>query len=221
YYKGPQHQVSVSAFFMGRFPITQAQYQAVMGKNPSHFSENGASRPVEEVSWEDAVAFCNKLSQQIGRIYRLPSEAEWEYACRAGTTTPFHFGETITTDLANYRGTDWEYEGETYPGNYGEGPHGSFREETTEVGIFPPNDFGIHDMHGNVWEWCQDVWHDSYEGAPPDSSAWLEGGEQGKRVVRGGSWCSMPRFCRSAFRVRFAPADRYHTLGFRVVCVSA
>ncbi|MDJ0677530.1 MAG: bifunctional serine/threonine-protein kinase/formylglycine-generating enzyme family protein, partial [Calothrix sp. MO_167.B42] len=145
--EGPQRQVRVPGFFMGRYEVTQAQYQAIMGKNPSNFK--GEKRPVERVSWNDAVEFCQHLSQKTGRTYRLPSEAEWEYACRAGTTTPFYFGETITTDLVNYN--------RNYP--YGSAPKGEYREQTTDVGKFPPNAFGLYDMHGNVWEWCQDTWH--------------------------------------------------------------
>jgi formylglycine-generating enzyme required for sulfatase activity len=146
-----------------------------------------------------------------GRTYRLPSEAEWEYSCRAGTTTPFHFGPTITTDLANYNGNY----------TYGAGPKGIYREETTEVGSFPPNVFGLYDVHGNVYEWCQDVWHDNYEGAPTDGSAWIEGGNQERRVCRGGSWFDGPRFCRSAYRLNVTPANRYYDIGFRVVCAGA
>ncbi|ASC73373.1 sulfatase-modifying factor protein [Halomicronema hongdechloris C2206] len=204
--EGPQHRVQVPEFWMGKFPVTQAQYQAVTGKNPSKFK--GENRPVEKVSWEDAVAFCQKLSEQTGRTYRLPSEAEWEYACRAGTTTPFHFGETITPDLANYNGNY----------TYGSGPKGTYRQKTTEVGRFPPNAFGLYDMHGNVWEWCQDVWHSSYEGAPTDGSAWLKGGDQDRRVLRGGSWGAFPRYCRSASRLRYYPDNQYGSIGFRVVC---
>jgi formylglycine-generating enzyme required for sulfatase activity/tRNA A-37 threonylcarbamoyl transferase component Bud32 len=204
--EGPQRTVTVPRFFMGRFQVTQAQYEAVMGENPSRFE--GANRPVETVSWNDAVAFCDKLSQMTGRTYRLPSEAEWEYACRAGTRMPFHFGPTITTDLANYNGNY----------NYGAGPEGSYREGTTDVGSFPPNAFGLHDMHGNVWEWCQDVWHDSYEGASTNASAWIEGGKQERRVRRGGSWCNYPRFCRSACRFNIDPGYRHYFIGFRVIC---
>jgi formylglycine-generating enzyme required for sulfatase activity len=135
YDEKPQHRVTVPEFYMGRFPITQAQYEAVVGQNPSQFK--GAHRPVETVSWQDAVAFCEALSERTGRTYRLASEAEWEYACRAGTAGPFHFGETITPDLANY------------DGNYtcGQGPKGIYREQTTDVGQFPPNRFGLYDMH--------------------------------------------------------------------------
>ncbi|MFM6603662.1 MAG: formylglycine-generating enzyme family protein, partial [Dolichospermum sp.] len=152
----PQHQVTIKPFLMGEYPITQAQWRAVaelpqvnqkLQPNPSRFKR--ANRPVEQVSWHDAIEFCARLSNHTKKPYRLPSEAQWEYACRAGTTTPFHFGETITTDLANYCG-DYAY---------GRGQKGAYREETTEVGNFPPNAFGLHDMHGNVWEWCQDDWH--------------------------------------------------------------
>ena len=213
--ESPQHPVSVSAFLMGRYVVTQAQYEAITGKNLSNFK--GAKRPVEEVSWNEAQEFCKKLSQKTGRKYRLPSEAEWEYACRAGTTTPFHFGETITTDLANYQGTDSIF-GTT--GNYGEGPKGKYRAQTTEVGIFPPNAFGLCDMHGNVWEWCEDVYHTTYEGAPMDGSAWNVGGESGRRVLRGGSWFNSPRYCRSAARVSNDAGVRDVNYGFRVVCVA-
>jgi len=219
--EGPQHSVTVPEFWLGKYAVTQAQYQAVMGTNPSLFSENGANRPVEQVPWQEAVAFCEKLCQQAGRTYRLPSEAEWEYACRAGTTTPFHFGATMTTDLANYRGTDWEIGGSTYPGNYGQGPHGVFRETTTEVGSFPPNAFGLYDMHGNVLEWCADHWHDNYDGAPTNGTAWLSSDEAAKRLLRGGSWYSGPVYCRSACR-HWDARDRQHYLfGFRIVCASS
>jgi formylglycine-generating enzyme required for sulfatase activity len=148
--ESPQHRVSVPSFYIGRFAVTQAQWQKVMGTSPSGFK--GEKNPVENVTWNDAQEFCKKLSQQTGRQYRLPSEAEWEYACRAGTTTPFHFGETITTDLANY---DGNY-------TYGSGTKGVYRIKTTPVGSFPANEFGLCDMHGNVWEWCADIWHDNY-----------------------------------------------------------
>ncbi|NJM62144.1 MAG: formylglycine-generating enzyme family protein [Oscillatoriales cyanobacterium RU_3_3] len=148
--ESPQHQVTVSAFYAGKYPITQAQWGAVMGDNPSYFK--GEKRPVEQVSWYDAVEFCEKLSETTGKTYRLLSEAEWEYACRAGTTTPFHFGETITPELVNYNGN-----------------------ESTDVGSFPPNAFGLYDMHGNVGEWCSDKWLDNYDGAPTDGSSWESG----------------------------------------------
>lgn len=188
--ESPQHKVSVPAFFMGKFAVTQAQYQAVTGSNPAHFK--GDNRPVETVSWNEANEFCQKLSQNTGRNYRLPSEAEWEYACRAGTTTPFHFGATLTSNLANYNG-NYTYQSE---------PEGEYRVKTTEAGSFPPNAFGLYDMHGNVWEWCRDHWHDNYNGAPDDGSAWLTENDNDNRsyLLRGGSWGSNPRGCRSANR---------------------
>ena len=225
--EGPQHEVSVSAFLMGRTPVTQAQWRAVatgweqverkLEADPSHFK--GDDRPVEQVSWYDAVEFCARLSRGTGQTYRLPSEAEWEYACRAGTTTPFHFGETITTDLANYRGTDDERFG--WSGSYGDGPKGIYREGTTLVGTFPANDFGLQDMHGNVWEWCADHWHGNYQGAPTDGTAWLSSDESTPRLLRSGSWSNSPRDCRSALRVNPDPAYRTLLIGFRVVRAAA
>ncbi|MHC5718845.1 MAG: SUMF1/EgtB/PvdO family nonheme iron enzyme, partial [Nostoc sp.] len=199
----PRHAVNVPAFFIGKFEVTQEQYQQIMmGSNPSYFK--GAKRPVEQVSWNNAVDFCNKLSQKAGRKYRLPTEAEWEYACRAGTTTPFYFGETITPELVNYNG-NW---------TYASAPKGKYRQQTTEVGSFPPNAFGLYDMHGNVWEWCQDTWHDSYKGAPSDGSAWIDNDNQ-IRLRRGGSWKNDPKHCRSADRDRHAGGS--DIVGFRVV----
>ncbi|BAZ25520.1 hypothetical protein NIES4073_64250 [Kalymmatonema gypsitolerans NIES-4073] len=206
--EGPQHTVNVPTFFLGKFEVTQEQYQQVMDKNPSTFK--GAKRPVEQVSWNDTVEFCKKLSQKTGRIYRLPSEAEWEYACRAGTTTPFHFGGTVTTELANYKGND----------TYASAPKGKYQAQTTEVGSFPPNAFGLYDMHGNVWEWCADTWHDSYKGAPVDGKAWIDN-DNSFRVLRGGSWYVNPLLCRSAYRNSNFRAERVYFnyyFGFRVVC---
>ncbi|MGJ3253252.1 MAG: SUMF1/EgtB/PvdO family nonheme iron enzyme [Elainellaceae cyanobacterium] len=218
----PQHSVTVKPFFIGKFPITQAQYEAVMGNNPvtQYDSDRfvAPDKPVVGVSWNDAIAFCERLSQQTKTEYRLPSEAEWEYACRAGNETPFHFGETITTDLANYRGTDWEYQGTTYPGNYANGPKGEYREEPTPVGSFAANAFGLFDMHGNVWEWCLDHWHENYQDAPTDGNAWIEGGDKSLRLLRGGSWPYDPWDCRSADRVRLNADFRSDDFGFRVVC---
>jgi len=220
----PEHEVTVQPFFIGKYQVTQAQWKMVAGfpkvnrdlkSDPSHFK--GDNRPVEEITWDDAVEFCARLSKRLGSDYRLPSEAEWEYACRARTTTPFYFGNTITTKLANYQGTDWEYEGETYPGNYGSGPKGEYRQETTDVGIFPPNAFGLYDMHGNVVEWCQDAYHESYEGAPTDGSAWINANENKYRVLRGGSWYFSPDYCRSANRLRSASGSRLDAFGLRVV----
>jgi formylglycine-generating enzyme required for sulfatase activity len=203
--ESPQHYVKVPAFFLGKYPVTQGQYQAVMGNNPSRFK--GANRPVETVSWNDATEFCQRLSQRTGKTYRLPSEAEWEYACRAGTTTPFYFGETITTELANYNGNY----------TYGSAPKGVYREETTNVGSFPPNAFGLYDMHGNVWEWCQDVLHSNYNGVPTDGSAWVSGGYSSLRMQRGGSWVNYPWYCRCAFRIMNFADGRNSLRGFRVV----
>ncbi len=213
----PQHKVNVPSFFMGRYPITQAQWRVVAGweqidreldSDPSNFKEDYEGidrwqRPVERVSWEDAVEFCNRLSKKTKREYRLPTEAEWEYACRGGTTTPFHFGETISTELANYRGTDWDVGDKVYPGNYGRGEKGIYREQTTPVGYFKvANNFGLSDMHGNVWEWCEDDWHENYEDgedAPTDGRAWVSG-KSSIKVIRGGSWGNNPSDCRSAAR---------------------
>ncbi|MBW4485539.1 MAG: formylglycine-generating enzyme family protein [Tildeniella torsiva UHER 1998/13D] len=217
-HEGPEHRVSVPAFYMGKYPVTQAQWYAVsllepvqreLKPQPSHFT--GDRHPVEQVSWDDAVEFCERVSRLAGKQYRLPSEAEWEYACRAGTNMPFYFGATITPDLANYDGSQ----------SYGDGPTGIYREQTTEVGQFPPNDFGLYDMHGNVCEWCQDVWHGSYDGAPTNGSAWRAGGDQDRRILRGGSWYDNPEDCRSADRDGFAPDGIGSVVGFRVVCGGA
>lgn len=226
--QSPTRSVTISPFWMSQFPITQAQWGAVaalppvnrrLSANPSCFE--GAKRPVEQVSWEDTIEFCVRLSVLTGRQYRLPSEAEWEYACRAGTKTPFHFGETITTDLANYSGVNWEYDSRLCSkGFYGKGPTGSDRRETTEVGSFGvTNAFGLYDMHGLVREWCADSWHDSYENAPTTGVAWVANDtETTQRVLRGGSWNSGPRTCRSAFRSRADAGSNLYDIGFRVVC---
>jgi formylglycine-generating enzyme required for sulfatase activity len=216
--EGPQHQVQLQGFFMGQTPITQAQWQVVAGwqklqrdLNSDPASFKGPNRPVERVNWEDAIEFCNRLSQRTGRHYSLPSEAQWEYACRAATTTPFHFGETINSELANYDATD----------AYGDGPKGLYRRETTDVATFPANPWGLHDMHGNVWEWCQDQWHTSYNGAPQDGSAWVDQdvNNDKQRLLRGGSWFDLPGGCRSAARGRYRPGDADLDVGFRVVCL--
>ncbi|MBC6481212.1 MAG: formylglycine-generating enzyme family protein [Hormoscilla sp. GM7CHS1pb] len=206
--EGPQHRRTIAPFFMGKFPVTQAQWQAVMNNNPSRWK--GEDLPVERVSWNDAVEFCQRLSRQTGREYRLPSEAEWEYACRAGTTTPFHFGGTITTDLANYDGDL----------TYADGPKGIYRERATPVGSFGvANAFGIYDMHGNVWEWCADPWHKNYQGAPSDGRVWESGGDDSYRMLRGGGWDNDPRYCRSANRSSNGPGNRNYGIGLRVACV--
>ncbi|MEG4035616.1 bifunctional serine/threonine-protein kinase/formylglycine-generating enzyme family protein [Microcoleus sp. S36b_A4] len=203
----PQRTVNISPFFMGKYPITQEQWEVVMGNNPSDIK--GLKRPVEQVSWNNALEFCQKISQKTGKIYRLPSEAEWEYACRAGTTTPFYFGETITPNLVNYDGN--------YP--YGAAPKGRYRKQTTDVGSFPPNPFGLYDMHGNVWEWCSDKWHDNYSGAPTDGSSW-ETATDNKRVLRGGSWNNHALYSRSADRDRNSAGYKLRNWGFRVAVAS-
>ncbi|MGF1486573.1 MAG: formylglycine-generating enzyme family protein [Prochloraceae cyanobacterium] len=221
-YERPQHQVNVSSFFMGRYPITQAQWKVVAGwgkveidldPDPSRFKEDYEgitrwNRPVENVTWHDAIEFCKRLSKKTKREYRLPSEAQWEYACRAGTTTPFHFGETISAELANYRGTS----------TYGQGVKGKSREQTTPVGYFKvANNFGLYDMHGNVFEWCEDDWHKNYVNAPNDGTAWTSKNSSTK-VRRGGSWYAYPTYCRSACRYdSFFPGNRNFDIGFRVV----
>jgi formylglycine-generating enzyme required for sulfatase activity len=205
--EGPQHQVTIPGFFIGKYQLTQKQYQAIMGNNPSHFK--GENRPVERISWNDAVKFCELLSQRTGKKYTLPSEAQWEYACRAGTTTPFYFGETITTDLANYNGNY------TYTSAF----EGEYRGQTTDVGSFPPNAFGLYDMHGNVWEWCFDDWVDNYNNAPTNGSAVTSSSNY--KLLRGGSWIDHPGLCCSACRShRDAGFDPF-SYGFRVVCGAA
>jgi formylglycine-generating enzyme required for sulfatase activity/tRNA A-37 threonylcarbamoyl transferase component Bud32 len=207
--ESPQHQVTVPEFYLGQTLVTQAQYQAIMGNNPSDFKGNG-KLPVEQVSWLDAVAFCEKLSQKTNRTYRLPSEAEWEYACRAGTNTPYAFGEAINPSVVNYNGN--------YP--YGGAAKGQYRQKTTPVGSFPPNLFGLYDMHGNLWEWCLDEYTNNYNGAPTDGSARgniISRDENKRRLLRGGSWFYNALICRSACRNGYSASVRLNTFGFRVV----
>jgi formylglycine-generating enzyme required for sulfatase activity len=203
----PRHQIAVPAFHFSKYPITQAQYHRIVGENPAHFP--GDNRPVEQVSWWDALRFCRKLSAKTQQTYRLPSEAEWEYACRAGTSTAFHFGDGITLSLANY------HRNVGYPSSV----QAKSREETTNVGSYPPNAFGLYDLHGNVSEWCQDTWHDNYAGAPTDGSAWItmRENEHDAHILRGGSWYYSERGCRSATRDYYAPDYSSMSIGFRVV----
>jgi formylglycine-generating enzyme required for sulfatase activity len=236
----PVHRVTVGEFLLGQTPITQAQWRVVAGwerlehepvdrwpesvdadpiaklTEPERFQ--GDLRPVVNVSWFDAQAFCQRLALRTGKNYALPSEAQWEYACRAGTTTPFHYGATISTELANYNGEVYE-----------NGEKGDFRRQITDVASFPANAWGLHDMHGNVWEWCADHWHDNYEDAPSDGRVWVGGeAEQnvGKnkvnrhwRLLRGGSWNNRPADCRSAYRDFHLPVPRDFAIGFRVCCL--
>lgn len=201
----PEHQVTLSGFWMGKYPITQAQYQAIMGNNPARFK--GEGRPVERVSWYDATEFCSRLSKEVGESYTLPSSSQWEYACRAGTTTRFYFGDTIsTTEQANYDNGHalWSW------------------KETTRVGMFPPNEFGLYDMYGNVWEWCLDNWHKSYYNAPADGSAWMSTVQNTpRRIIRGGSWSSSAWYCRSACFSFSHPKDFSDDIGFRIVSSGA
>ena len=245
--EGPQRLVQLQGFFLGQTPVTQAQWRAVaqwqprdgerwgqeLQANPSRFQAKDAAdeqqrevfgefrlldgetstdqRPVEQVSWHDAMEFCNRLSQRFGRRYTLPSEAQWEYACRAGTTAPFHFGDTITSKLANYDASV----------SYGDGPTGEYRQQTTAVVSFPANGWGLYDMHGNVWEWCTDHWHDTYEGASEDEQPWIDesAGKNHARLLRGGAWVRSPKDLRSASRSNHHPDNRFIYVGFRVCCL--
>jgi formylglycine-generating enzyme required for sulfatase activity len=202
----PQHSVKVNRFFLGKYAVTQAQWQSIVGRLPDCRGQ-GARRPVDRVSWSAAGDFCRRLSKKTGRAYRLPGEAEWEYACRARTATPFYCGETLTTDLANYVGEHL----------YRSEPKGVYRHDTTDVGSFPPNAFGLYDMHGNIWEWCADAWHDDYVGAPPDGSIW-QSGKSSTRVLRGGGWHEPPDLCRCAARLRQEAGEAEDFFGLRAAC---
>ncbi len=197
-----QHNVSLTkGFYMGVHTVTQEQWKEIMAKNPSKF-QGDKNLPVEQVSWDDCQEFINKLRQRDKRPYRLPSEAEWEYACRAGTTTPFHFGASLSTDQANYNG---KYV-------YDAGKKGIYREKTMPVGTFPANPWGLYDMHGNVWQWCQD-WFDEY---PQKAVTDPQGLKGESRVLRGGSWIDNPLECRSAYRGGSRPQLRHSLVGFRL-----
>ncbi|MCL2138399.1 MAG: formylglycine-generating enzyme family protein [Treponema sp.] len=222
--EGPQRQVTLDSFYMSKFEVTQAEYELLTGVNPSRFKGNNL--PVENVSWFDAVEYCNLRSEREGlnpaysirgsgnnRLvswiknsngYRLPTEAEWEYACRAGTTTPFNTGDNITTDQANFDGN--------YP--YNKNAKGPFRDKTTVAGSLMPNNWGLYDMHGNVWEWC---W-DSYGAYSSDPETNPEGSTSSSGIIgRGGSWDDTGQHLRSACRNLYAPSYLSSDLGFRIV----
>ena len=217
----PRHAVNVKNFYMSRYEITQAQYYNVMGELPQIEPQfRGANMPVVNVTWTEANEFCSRLSRETGRFYRLPTEAEWEFAARGGTETPFPFGETINQQVAAY---NWAIP-------YGKAPRGTRRTAPTEVGALnSTNPFGLQDMSGNVWEWCADYWHSDYDGAPNNGSSWdeaqgiesddpdEENATDNSRVARGGSWFSPASRCRSASRYRYSPITRSNTLGFRVI----
>lgn len=207
----PQHAVNVPGFYMSKYEITQRQWLAVMGSLPRLEAKYaGGDMPVVGVSWRDAEEFCARLSRLTGRLYRLPSEAEWEYAARAGATTPFAYGPTINPQVSNYNGTE----------PYGKAAGGTYRQTLSPVGqVGTANAFGLFDMHGNAWEWCADNWHTSYDGAPTDGSVWEEPDEDNRvyRVIRGGSWDSTANSCRSASRRSAATVTATKKIGFRVV----
>ena len=197
-----EHQVTIrQGFWLGRYEVTQREWRRVMGSNPSRFKDDDC--PVETVSWNDAQLFLGNLDASNSGAYRLPTEAEWEYACRAGTTGPFHYGNSLSSDQANFQGNR----------PYGGAREGTDRKKTTSVGSFRPNAWGLYDMHGNVWEWCQD-W---YEGDPNVIVTDMKGTRLRFRVLRGGSWGHVAHRARSANRRKFTPDVRYQTLGFRVV----
>jgi formylglycine-generating enzyme required for sulfatase activity len=218
--EGPQHRVQIKRpFYLGVYPVTQRQLEVVMGYNPSIFTRargGGPEHPVTGISWEEAMEFCVRLSRlprerQARRLYELPSEAQWEYACRAGTVTPFTYGSSLSSRQANFNGL--------WPG--GTAPKGQFLARTTRVGSYPPNAWGLYDMHGNVWEWCHGYYYDEehYRTAPRRPEDDFPGGKPADpRVVRGGCWNSKGWKCRSADRYRCTPGSGTESLGFRVVC---
>ena len=214
--EGPQMQVTLTNdFWLGKYPVTQRQWQAVMGKNPSNFTAAGLDAPVETVSWEESMAFCKKLTDAdhaTGRLpanyrYTLPTEAQWEYACRAGTTTATAFGDKLSSRQANFKGQP-----------YNGAEPGPSLGRAAKVGSYPPNAWGIHDMHGNTFEWCRDWYHPKLlGGVDPD----LYRAKATSRVRRGGCWADEGWPCRSAFHLRFEPERRYDHIGFRVVAVKS
>jgi formylglycine-generating enzyme required for sulfatase activity len=203
--ESPQHLVSVPAFFLSKSLVTQEQWLAVNRRlPPCRFY--GAKLPIENTTWIEAADFAGRLSKKTRQAYRLPGEAEWEFACRAGTGTPFSTGVTITAALANYCG----------PHTYRHEAPGLYRHVSTPAGTFPPNPFGLFDMHANLWEMCADLWHPDYTGAPFEASPWIYGGEPGFHPARGGSWHEPPANCRSASRLRIKENERDDLIGFRL-----
>ena len=199
-----QHKVTLTkGFWLGKYEVTQRQWQSVMGKNPSYFKSAGLDAPVEQVSWNDCQEFLKKLNAPAGHEFRLPTEAEWEYACRAGTATAFHYGDDLDSSQANFYGNS----------PFGNGRKGEYRRTTVKAGSFRPNAWGLYDMHGNVYEWCQDLYGDYPSGAVTDPAGAAKGSVRG---FRGGSWSDIARFCRSAYRFRYVPSFSYDYLGFRV-----
>ncbi len=201
--EGPVHEVRIhQGFYIGKYEVTQAQWEAVMASNPSHF-KGCPDCPVEQVSWNDAQVFISKLNEMEGsKRYRLPSESEWEYAARAGTTTRYSWGDDIGNNRANCDGCGSQWDG--------------LLASTAPVGSFNANAWGLHDMHGNVSEWVQDCWTTSYLGAPPDGTAWVSG-DCSRHILRGGAWSGKPWILRSAIRGRGTVERRYYTIGFRIV----
>jgi formylglycine-generating enzyme required for sulfatase activity len=233
--EGPQHRVTVGhGFWLGETPVTQGQYAAVTGQRPSYFKHAGDQTPVEQVGWDDCREFCRKLTEDLNRerndpdpeiAFRLPTEAEWEYACRAGSTAALYKGPlTIEGDytgpeldaIAWYGGNSGvDYEGGVDSSTWGEKQYEHTHAGTHPVGQKDPNRWGLYDMLGNVWEWCEDAWHDKYEDIPTDGGA--RGGDGRDRVCRGGSWANHARYCRCAYRGGWGPGGRDRSLGFRLV----
>jgi len=230
----PPHQVTLTAFHIGKYPVTQELFSAVMGNNPSHFKK-GDKYPVESVSWDDAQEFCRRLSKMTGKTYRLPSEAQWEYAARARTQTRYYFGDN-ENQLKEYAWYKDNSNKQTHPvgqkkpnkwglydmlGNVWDWYEANSNRQTQPVGQKKPNQWGLYDMLGNAWEWCLDDYHPNYNGVPKDGRAWIDNDNRSQskdRILRGGSCHSYSRNCSCFRRFNFNPAGRNYFYGFRVVC---